>query len=266
MLKRRREGESTAGRTWTGTDSFIVVLLVCRDGAKAWRRARQAAAGRRTRGWRARRGEARRGGRRGDASRAGGHVRSHQCRLEGPDELPLSSCLLAGRRPPAWARMFMGALKVLAWAILHPLSLQRTQISGTSSAAAPATFPQEPVFRPVVYRMFVATLRYPQQNRGHLWVGRGGGHSRSIRSQRRGLRTVGNTSQLVLHGSVSQLSASINLLTSGLNGRQTSQCARVDRYQLLIPSTHVMESSRFPPLRLQGSKGAPKRPSRPSVH
>lgn len=34
-----------------------------------------------------------------------------------------------------------GALKVLVWAILHPLSLLRTQISGTSSAVAPDTFP-----------------------------------------------------------------------------------------------------------------------------
>lgn len=55
-----------------------------------------------------------------------------------------------------------GTLKVLGWAILHPLSLQRTQIRrGTSS-----TFPQEPVFPPFFYRMFVATLRCPQRDRG----------------------------------------------------------------------------------------------------
>lgn len=43
-----------------------------------------------------------------------------------------------------------------------------------------------------------------------------------------------DTSQVALHGSISQLRAGINLLTSGLNSRQTSRRACVDNSLRLL--------------------------------
>lgn len=82
------------------------------------------------------------------------------------DEQPRSSCLLAGRRPPHGRGCLWDVEGSGLGRILHPLSLQRAQIRrGSSSDVAPPRFPRSRFSQPVVCRMFVATLRNPQQNR-----------------------------------------------------------------------------------------------------